>query len=815
MKEKREYWTFVSYRHLDNHEHGREWATWIAREIETYEVPPELVGTKGERGDEIPERIYPVFRDEDELSADDDLSSPIYEALRNSKTVVVICSPQSVTSRYVGNEISYFKSLGRSERVLAMMIEGEPHDTGGRECFPTELKHPVNESGEIDLTIDVEPVAADFRLLDGSQGWTSKHECFKRLPDKTTAKKYLERCELAKLKIIAGILGVPLGVLVERDKTYQLEQAKRKARIFTAVSAAMGVLAVLAVAGGVIAWLKAGEAARERDSAQKSEKVALQARGTAEDLIGKMLFDLGGKLEPIGRLDILEDVSLAAESYFTDLPSDQVDADSERNRSVMLDSRARILKASGNLDAALERYRESLDLVKRLTTENPGNLVLESDVVLGLKNVADILINQDRTAEAITLYEEAAARLTALTDEHLGEEDANGLLLSLLGESGDEAKVKAREFFRTRPEIAGLMETSAVLMERLGKAAITKGDFAGAKDYLGNAVEIQKALSTAAPDSRQILESLASGYNALGNLAVNMRNSAEAGEHFQNLIDLAKRELVREPDNVLWKEKLAGGLERLSYVASEQGDNARFSQLASEALSIWQAIAEADPGNTIRQRNLYVGLTKSAFAEKANGNPEASLKQFMKAGEISAALVELDPTNMLWRQDRAFNLASQANSHQNAGNQKLALEKTLEGITHQRIVTASAPENLTYRRNLLIALNGAATNYWVLENLEEATRYFKESSVIGESILADLPQPTSVSHRDLANNYDYIGQIAEQKKDFKTAALWYEKSIAIARKAYEMDLAWEGITEELFEKARANIERLKAAPNTP
>ena len=815
MNEKREYWTFVSYRHLDNHEHGREWATWIAREIETYEVPPELVGTKGDRGDEIPERIYPVFRDEDELSADDDLSSPIYEALRNSKTVVVICSPQSVASRYVGNEISYFKSLGRSERVLAMMIEGEPHDTGGRECFPTELKHPVNESGEIDLTVDVEPVAADFRLLDGSQGWTSKQECFRQLPDKNAAKKYLERCELAKLKLIAGILGVPLGVLVERDKAYQLEQAQRKARIFTTIAAAMGMLAVAAVVAGIFAWIKAGEAARERDSAQRSEQVALQARGTAEELISKMLFDLGGKLEPIGRLDILEDVSLAAESYFTNLPADQIDADSERNRSVMLDSRARILNASGNLDAALEYYRESLDLAKRLTVENPGNLVLESDLILCLKNVADILTNQNETTGAITLYEEAAARLSALTDEHLGAEEAHELFLALLGESGDEEKSKAREFLETTPEIAGLMELSAVLMERLGKAAISKGDYENAERHLESAVEIQSALSTVTPDSRQILESVCSGYNALGNLAINERKTEEAAGHFQNMIDLAEAELKKDPHNVLWKEKLAGGLERLSFVASQQGDTARYSLLAGEALEIWRAIAEADPENSTRQRNLYIGLTKSAFAEKAAGNFEAAMKQFMEAGRISTTLVQLDPTNMLWRQDRAFNLAAQANAHQIAGNKDLELKKTLEGITHQRVVTESAPGNLTYRRNLLIALNGAGINYWVRENFEEATRYLKESSIIGESILADLPQPTSVSHQDLATTYDYIGQIAEQQGDFSGAASWYEKSIAIAKKAHEIDLGWEGVSDELFEKARINIEKLKSKAKAP
>jgi hypothetical protein len=66
------YWCFISYRHADDNEQDREWASWLHQEIERYEVPAELVGTRNKRGDVIPERIYPVFRDEVSLSADAD-----------------------------------------------------------------------------------------------------------------------------------------------------------------------------------------------------------------------------------------------------------------------------------------------------------------------------------------------------------------------------------------------------------------------------------------------------------------------------------------------------------------------------------------------------------------------------------------------------------------------------------------------------------------------------------------------------------------------------------------------------------------------
>src|SRR5688572_31148871 len=109
---RREYWCFISYRHTDNKEPGRQWATWLHQALETYEVPADLVGTTNERGDVIPDRIFPVFRDEEELPADAQLSQPIEAALRKSRFLVVLCSPRAARSRFVADEILTFKKLG-------------------------------------------------------------------------------------------------------------------------------------------------------------------------------------------------------------------------------------------------------------------------------------------------------------------------------------------------------------------------------------------------------------------------------------------------------------------------------------------------------------------------------------------------------------------------------------------------------------------------------------------------------------------------------------------------------------------------------
>ena len=290
----REYSVFISYRHADNKEPGRQWATWLHQTLETYEVPPDLVGTKNTRGHIVPSGLYPVFRDEEELPADAELSDPINNALRNSRHLIVICSPAAVQSRFVNDEIQTFKKLGKADRVLAVIVRGEPNAAddpakcaagfaAADECFPEALRRKVNEQGEITDQV-TEPIAADFRPFGIQEGWTTSQgyqdylEQIERLPKnevKIRSAKYNQQCALMKLKIIAGVLGVPLGELTRRDQAYQLERARKRQRIIVGVAAALAVLLFAAVTGAIVGFVgmdRAKEKTKEAEAALKEQK---------------------------------------------------------------------------------------------------------------------------------------------------------------------------------------------------------------------------------------------------------------------------------------------------------------------------------------------------------------------------------------------------------------------------------------------------------------------------------------------------------------------------------------------------------------
>jgi eukaryotic-like serine/threonine-protein kinase len=161
--DRSEFWAFISYSHAD-----RAWADWLHRALERYRVPYRLVGTATAAG-LVPRRIAPVFLDRIELAATTDLDSTIADALRASRSLIVICSPAAVASPRVIQEIEAFHDL-KQGRVLCLIVAGRPNaEERGvpavEECFPLPLR-AGRIAGQGNFAA---PLAADVRPGKGGR----------------------------------------------------------------------------------------------------------------------------------------------------------------------------------------------------------------------------------------------------------------------------------------------------------------------------------------------------------------------------------------------------------------------------------------------------------------------------------------------------------------------------------------------------------------------------------------------------------------------------------------------------------------------
>jgi len=206
----KKYLAFISYSHKDVKHAER-----LHRALEKFKTPSTLVGTRGRNGF-IPKRIFPVFRDRDELPTSHDLGGNLRLALQDSDFLVVVASPNSATSRWVDEEVRYFKQHNSNNNVLVYIAGGVPNSSdqgdASAECFCSSLRFMVNEEGQI--TGDrCEPIAADAR--ENADGFNR-----------------------ALLKIAAGLLGVSFDDLYNRER-----RRRRRQLTLTIIVASLAALA--------------------------------------------------------------------------------------------------------------------------------------------------------------------------------------------------------------------------------------------------------------------------------------------------------------------------------------------------------------------------------------------------------------------------------------------------------------------------------------------------------------------------------------------------------------------------------------------
>lgn len=125
------YFAFISYSSLD-----LRWGKRLQRKLEHYKMPATLCSEKGWARTPL----RPVFFAPTDIQPGE-LTVEIQDRLRASRNLIVICSPNSAQSEWVGKEIAFFQGLGRAKDIHFFIIDGIPHSGDQEtECFNPIIK---------------------------------------------------------------------------------------------------------------------------------------------------------------------------------------------------------------------------------------------------------------------------------------------------------------------------------------------------------------------------------------------------------------------------------------------------------------------------------------------------------------------------------------------------------------------------------------------------------------------------------------------------------------------------------------------------
>lgn len=192
------YYAFISYNSKDT-----EWGKRVQRKLEHYRMPATLCSERGWKR----KPINPVFFAPTDIQPGG-LSEELQERLKASRNLIVICSPNSAKSEWVGKEIEFFHNLGRTQQIHFFIVDGVPHSGDpDTECF-----NPI-----VDKLGLPEILGANINERIYSWSWLNK--------------------ERAYVQLVSKLLGVEFDAIWQRH---------RRQLIVKAVAWTVGIIAVIA-----------------------------------------------------------------------------------------------------------------------------------------------------------------------------------------------------------------------------------------------------------------------------------------------------------------------------------------------------------------------------------------------------------------------------------------------------------------------------------------------------------------------------------------------------------------------------------------
>ena len=691
------YRAFISYSSAD-----RVVGERFQRALERYRIPKPLRGQDRGAGP-IPKYLTPVYRDRSDASTSADLSTELGDALADSEALIPLCSPESARSKWVNTEIRRFKALGRGDRVFPVLIAGRPVRHDARDAadgaFPPALFERVDVNGTVVGDTGAVPLAADIR------------------PDG-------DGFDVARLKVVAGLTGVPLTELTQRHMAAE----RRERRIFRAVAAVMTGLTIAVAVVAVAAYL-AADAARTRlskaiemaarrvdDGAKYADQYGVPievvrellagARRDFAELIGDddtrvpmadlqrgrlmLLFSrlhglLGESADQLSSarrgVDTLARVPSARRwsapsTWFADLPShEQVVGEQLAGVETLALAMANAGHDAAEVWATLERGRDAADRAGRpdLVSRFWSRI---SELHYGLGDVEKARAAQDA---AIAAFD---AHVAGVPTAERGAALSDRAKLLLESERHQEALADQQEAARIFERDALARPDDAAAQQRLGQAlaryadsvyAVT-GDWTEPQHALERAEIVLGRLAERDPSRVDFHRDRLTVVERLGDSMLQTNRVALAQSYFERLIEGRRRLFQRDPASPENRRDLAVALERQADIELALNRPQQALTFLDEARGLRApagGVGTPDSRDLVLIRDLAVLWAKTGSARSA-ARVQSWREAFETAIGLMVPIVDAGDAPSGWRQDVALFRGLYGNALESAGDRARA-----------------------------------------------------------------------------------------------------------------------------------------------
>ncbi len=389
-------------------------------------------------------------------------------------------------------------------------------------------------------------------------------------------------------------------------------------------------------------------------------------RAQAEDLMGFMLGDLRDKLEPVGRLDVLDDVGAKALEYYASRRQEDLD-DAELFKLAKATMQiGEVRMAQGDLESARLAFEEAQVTSQALVVRDPGN----PEWIAGLGAV-HFWIGSIHFSEG--LLDEAESRFTTYLE-------------------------LARRLEKLDPENPDWRMEVAYGHTNLAALAEERGDLDAALESIQASLAIKRDLVARDPEDADLKSSLGNSlawagrmYEAAGQHAAALAANTEAEQVLRDLI-------ADDPANTNHQESLSVTLQLIASLHRDLGQDEEALRTYQADLAIISRLVAHDPENAdwrgglaVTQRTIGLHLLQMGRTPEAQGH-------ILDGNDLVQSLLALDP-------DNADHLLQEAESHLALARLELALGRPDQALawldTSDREISSRSSVSLDnrFRRN--------------------------------------------------------------------------------------------------------------------
>ena len=667
----------------------RLWGKWLAGEFASHRIDKDLVGRQTSVGP-LPRTLRPIFCSCEDATGGQPPSDTRLTALQTAQFLIVLCSPAAAASPHVNEDISRFNAMHRADRVIPVIVDGEPGDPV-RECFPSELRYRLDP---------------DRRATD---------ELGRPIPD---ARPDRDGQDLARRRVLARLLGLDFG-----DVEYRDERARWRRTYFRAGIAAC-LIALPLVGYGGMAWTRH----------QLADNEALLERTLARSTV------LTGKAVTASRqLGVPQRLSVGLLLQTEDLLRDLADLVREtpqlrfRKASMLIDF-AHNYAALGHGELQRARATEAEGLMQRLAAEAPGNFAWLRQLSVTFDELGDLFHAQGRLKEALASYRTSATIAERLAADpgiagrqrdlaalyiKLGNVDvAQGALDEALSSYLSSLNIEQRRAAVDRGEVRwqfGLLQSH----QKIGDVLRAQGETEAALASYQAAGAIAEALVTRMPGNAEWQRELAMAQVKIGDVLALLEKPEAALASYRVSHAIAER-FAADTGDARWQKELGISHERIGSVLEAQGDLVQALKEYRASLAIARPLAAAAPGNAAWQRDLGIAHEHIGDVLRTLGDFAGALSAYDAKRAIITRLAASDAVNAGWQYELGISHARIGLLQEARGDFAAALTEYEAGLAIGRRFAAADPGNPGWRRDLAVSYGQLATAHHRLGQVRQA-----------------------------------------------------------------------------------------------